>query len=123
MMIAEEVLGQEPPIPALEERTRRTAGRGLRGAAGPAEPVQALVDPQGRARQFVAARLTRLMGTRAGGFGLIRQGAAEKWGAAIYTLCRDGIDAGGSEGALRSAGDDLRVNPTPALSVWSSEQR
>ena len=36
--------------------------------------MRALVDPQGRGRQFVAARrLTQLLGTRAGGFGLIRQ--------------------------------------------------
>ena len=32
-MIAEEYSGQEPAIPALEERTRRTAGRGLCGAS------------------------------------------------------------------------------------------
>ena len=32
-----------------------------------AEPVQALVDPQGRSRQFIVARLRQLTGTRAGG--------------------------------------------------------
>ena len=36
-------------------------------AADLAEPVRALVDPQGRGRQFVAARLIQLVGTRAGG--------------------------------------------------------
>jgi hypothetical protein len=51
-------------------------------------PVQALVDPQGRGRQFVAARLIQLAGTRAGGFVLTRQEPAGKWGAASYALSR-----------------------------------
>jgi hypothetical protein len=55
-------------------------------AADLAEPVRALVDPHGRGRQHVAARLTRLAGTRAGGFALTRQEAAGKWGAATYAL-------------------------------------
>ena len=33
-----------------------------------AEPVQVLLDPQGRGRQHIAARLVQLAGTRAGGF-------------------------------------------------------
>jgi hypothetical protein len=33
-----------------------------------AEPVRALLDPQGRGRQHIAARLVQLTGTRAGGF-------------------------------------------------------
>jgi hypothetical protein len=48
------------------------------------EPVRALVDPQGRGRQYVAVRLRQLAGTRAGGFVLTRQEAAGKWGAATY---------------------------------------
>jgi putative DNA primase/helicase len=51
-----------------------------------ADPVEALVDPQGRGRQFIAARLTQLTGTRAGGFVLDRQKAAGRWGAATYAL-------------------------------------
>jgi putative DNA primase/helicase len=51
-----------------------------------AEPVRALVDPQGRGRQYVAARLRQLAGTRAGGFVLTREEAAGKWGAATYSL-------------------------------------
>jgi hypothetical protein len=47
-----------------------------------AEPVRAIVDPQRRGRQFVASRLIPL----AGGFGLTRQEAAGKWGAATYAL-------------------------------------
>jgi putative DNA primase/helicase len=53
-----------------------------------AEPVRLLVDPQGRGRQFVAARLGQLMGTRAGGFVLTREEAVGRWGAASYALRR-----------------------------------
>lgn len=59
-------------------------------AADLAEPVRALVDSQGRGRQFVAARLTQIVGTRAGGFGLMREEAVGKWGAASYALRRTG---------------------------------
>jgi hypothetical protein len=57
-------------------------------AANLAEPVRALVDPQGRGRQFVAARLVQLTGTRVGGFVLTREEPAGKWGAATYSLAR-----------------------------------
>jgi putative DNA primase/helicase len=53
-----------------------------------AESLQALVDTQGRGRQFIAARLTQLAGTRAGGFVFSRQEAPGKWGAATYALRR-----------------------------------
>jgi putative DNA primase/helicase len=53
-----------------------------------AEPVQALVDPQGRSRQFIAARIRQLTGTRAGGFVLSRQEAVGRWSAATYALRR-----------------------------------
>jgi len=53
-----------------------------------AEPVRALLDPQGRGRQFMAARLVHLAGTRAGGFVLRRQKAAGKWGTGTYSLVR-----------------------------------
>jgi hypothetical protein len=51
-------------------------------------PVCALLDPQRRGRQFTAARLGQLAGTRAGGFVLTRQEAAGKWGKATYSLAR-----------------------------------
>jgi hypothetical protein len=57
-------------------------------AADLAEPVRALVDRQGRGRQFVAARLVQFTGTRAGGFVLTRQEPAGKWGATTYSLVR-----------------------------------
>ena len=53
-----------------------------------AEAVRALIDPQGRGRQYIATRLTQLAGTCAGGFGLSRQAPAGKWGAATYALQR-----------------------------------
>ncbi|MEQ8652420.1 MAG: hypothetical protein RIC87_08150 [Kiloniellales bacterium] len=53
---------------------------------GLAEEVVQLVDPQGRGRQFVAAKLEQMAGTRIAGFLLTRQLAAGKWGAATYAL-------------------------------------
>jgi hypothetical protein len=49
---------------------------------------RALVDPQGRGRQHIAARLWQLAGTRAGGLVLTREEPAGKWGAANYCLVR-----------------------------------
>jgi hypothetical protein len=53
-----------------------------------AEPVRTLVDPQGRGRQFVAARLGQLTGTRAAGFVLTREQPVGRWGAATYSVAR-----------------------------------
>jgi hypothetical protein len=50
----------------------------------------------GRGRQFRAARLVELAGTRAVGFVLTRQEAAGKWGAATYSLIRTVKEAWGS---------------------------
>jgi hypothetical protein len=52
------------------------------------EPVRALLDPQGRGRQFTAARLVQLAGTRAGGFVLMRKDPAGHWGVSTYSLVR-----------------------------------
>jgi hypothetical protein len=49
-----------------------------------AETVRTLLDPQRRGRQFMAARLVQLAGTRAAGFVLTRQEPAGKLGAATY---------------------------------------
>ena len=57
-------------------------------AAALAEPVRALLDPHGRGRQHIAARIMQLTGTRAGGYVLTRQEAAGKWGASTYSLLR-----------------------------------
>ena len=50
--------------------------------------VQKIVDPHGRGRQYVAAQLEKLAGTRIAGFVLSRQAPVSKWGAATYTLGR-----------------------------------
>jgi hypothetical protein len=65
-------------------------------AADLADPVQALLNPQGRARQYVAQRLAQMEGTRAAGFVLTRQPPAGKWAAATYALM-----------ATASAADDI----------------
>ena len=57
-------------------------------AAALAEPVRASLDPQRHGRQYIAARLMQLTGTRAGGYVLTRQEAAGKWGASTYSLRR-----------------------------------
>jgi hypothetical protein len=51
-----------------------------------AEPVRAIVDPQGRGRQYVATFVARLAGTHAVGFALSRQESAGRWAAATYAL-------------------------------------
>ena len=56
------------------------------------QPVLALIDPQGRGRQFVAGALAKLAETRVAGFVLTRQDLPGKWGAATYSI-RRGDDA------------------------------
>jgi hypothetical protein len=51
-----------------------------------AEQVRAIIDPQGRGRQYVASYLGRLAGTRAAGLVLTRQDPAGKWTGATYVL-------------------------------------
>jgi hypothetical protein len=51
-----------------------------------AKPVQTAADPQGRGRQYLAAHLARLVGTRVGGFVLTQQESVGKWGASTYAL-------------------------------------
>jgi hypothetical protein len=48
--------------------------------------VQAIIDPQGRGRQYIAAALMRLAGTRAAGFVLTRQESLGTWTPATYAL-------------------------------------
>jgi hypothetical protein len=52
------------------------------------DDVKRAADPQGRGRQYLAAYLERLAGTRLGGFVLTRQASPGKWGAATYKLQR-----------------------------------
>jgi hypothetical protein len=50
------------------------------------EDVKAVLDPQNRGRQYLAALLEKHTGTRMGGFVLTRQVPAGKWGVATYAL-------------------------------------
>jgi hypothetical protein len=50
------------------------------------DDVRRAVDPQDRGRQYLAAQLEKLAGTRLAGFVLTRQPSAGKWGAATYAL-------------------------------------
>jgi hypothetical protein len=67
-------------------------------AAELANPVLVLIDPQGRGRQYVASRLTSLVGTRAGGFVLTRQEPVGKWGASTYALLQTDSGSPGDPG-------------------------
>jgi len=51
-----------------------------------AEQIVAIIDPQGRGRQYVAARLGQLAGTRAAGFVLTREKGEGAWSAATHAL-------------------------------------
>jgi hypothetical protein len=79
---------------AFDSRIIGWSDRGARHGSKPvkaraiSEPLRALLDSKARGRQFRAARLVQLAGTRAGRFGLTRQGAAGKWGKATYSLVR-----------------------------------
>jgi hypothetical protein len=51
-----------------------------------------MADPQERGRQYLAARLEKLAGTRIAGFLLTRQEAVGRWGKATYALKRTAED-------------------------------
>jgi hypothetical protein len=52
------------------------------------EDVKHAADPQGRSRQYLAAYLEKLAGTRVGGYVFSRQTAPGKWSATTYKLER-----------------------------------
>jgi hypothetical protein len=54
-----------------------------------APAVKAIVDPQNRGRQYLAAVISRYAGTRAAGFVLNRQLSAGRWTAATYALMQE----------------------------------
>jgi hypothetical protein len=54
--------------------------------------VMMALDPQDRGRQYLAARLEKLDGTRLASFAFTRQSAPGKWGAATYALKKTGED-------------------------------
>jgi hypothetical protein len=50
------------------------------------EDVRAVIDPQGRGRQFLTSAIRNMEGTRAAGFMLTCQRPVGKWGTATYSL-------------------------------------
>jgi putative DNA primase/helicase len=58
------------------------------------EDVRHAADPQGRGRQYLAAFLERLAGTRMAGFVLTRQPPAGHWGAGNLCTRADGRGGG-----------------------------
>jgi hypothetical protein len=87
-------------------------------AADLAEPVLRIIDPQGRGRQYVAARLGNLAGTRAAGFVLTRQDAVGKWGTATYSLRRVASEA---DDAARHRGHRDHGAPVPPMAPMPDE--
>lgn len=65
-------------------------------AANLGDPVARLLDPQGRGRQYLAAALGRLVGTRAGGFVLTAQTPVGDWGATTYAVQPTATHDGGA---------------------------
>ena len=66
-------------------------------AAELADPVRRLIDPQDRGRQYTAAALARLAGTRAGGFLMTRQDPSGTWGASTYAVKQTQTDPAPAE--------------------------
>jgi hypothetical protein len=88
-------------------------------AADLAEPVLNRIDPQHRGRQYVAAELGNLAGTRVGGFVLDRQKGSGRWSAATYLLQRATADGTGhrEDREHRPVGDAARapMRPMPPM--------
>lgn len=55
-----------------------------------AEDVQQALNPLGRSRQYVTARLEKLSGTRIAGLVLVRQASPGKYGSIVYALRKTG---------------------------------
>jgi hypothetical protein len=73
--------------------------------------VLAVIDPQGRGRQYIASRLLQMDSTRAGGFVLTRQPAAGKWSAATYALAQTTPEAGDGIGHRDHRGHEAQPSP------------
>jgi hypothetical protein len=56
------------------------------------QDVREVLDPQGRGRQYVTARVEGLAGTRMAGFIFTRQAPPGKWGVATYALKKTDSD-------------------------------
>jgi|GEM_PF-6184964 len=86
-------------------------------AAELAEPVRAAADPDGRGRQYVAAKLRMLDGVRAAGFVLTRRPSVGRWSPGHYLLQRaDAVDETG-RGVASPARVVAPAAPDPARMI------
>jgi hypothetical protein len=58
------------------------------------DDIKAILDPQGRGRQYLVSRVQTLAGTRLAGFVLTRQAAVGGWGTATFALVRSNDEEG-----------------------------
>ncbi len=93
--------------------------------------VKAVADPQGRGRQYLAAHLGQLVGSRVAQFVLTRQAAVGRWGKATYALKQtagDGDHGGHREHRIGYACDsrdhasDAPVNPMTTMPSAAARQ-
>jgi hypothetical protein len=102
-------------------RDRPVAANGLHGA------VKAAADPTDKGRQYLAARLRGLEGTRAAGFVLTRTPAEGRWSPDSYRLLRNDVpshavpteaaghrDHGGHRESAEGGGASAAEHPWPA---------
>lgn len=85
--------------------------------------VRALIDPQERGRNYIAARLLPMAGTRAAGYVLTAQPPAGKWSAITYALNRTDENAatpGGPE-HRDHRGDRPAADPMPPMGPMPPE--
>jgi hypothetical protein len=78
-----------------------------------AQPVKDAADPAGRGRQYLAAKVRALDGTRAAGFVLTRSPSVGKWTPDLYALRQATTDAGAGAGA--GAGAAAPMPPMPPM--------
>jgi hypothetical protein len=80
------------------------------------EAPRAAIDPQGRGRQYLAARVAGLAGTHAAGFVMTRQEAGGKWQASTYALkITNGNPEEHRTHRTHRAGPNPPVSPMPPM--------
>jgi hypothetical protein len=95
-----------------------------------AEPVRAAADPAGRGRQYLAAAVRRLEGTRAAGFVLERHAPDGKWSPDQYSLQKTEAESIGGHRGHRGGtppmppfdplwSDDRSASREPRAPAWS----
>ncbi len=79
--------------------------------------VRTLIDPQGRGRQFVAAAVEKMVGTRVGGFMLTVQRGGGKWSVATYAVCKTTTDFAGDGPEHRGHRDHRGADTPPSAAI------